>query len=493
MNIGPVNIRISDRAKNLVRIDGFEVLQNKITFLFGESGIGKTLISKAIYGLLNPSRFDISLNDADYRNYLKQGILRNLQENSFFVFQEPSSHLNPTMTLREQLREGTLRQNNNEEAILRQLWQEVQPAEIETILNTFPKPYRPSGGEKQRILLAMAFKKIELIQVNQPTFFVFDEPTGNLDNRYRNLVLERIYHYFKHKPFTLLFITHDYTIIHELYANYRAFLSFTEFKELYRPEDGQSALRSFSAEDYLRWEKRIISSPATRTKLEPILTLKNSFSVFGRNLKIYGDAEHQQPRDLHVYPGSLIYLKAPSGVGKTTLAKILLGLIKPQTFSASIAGLKIDARTPEHFWRKHIWGKQAGMVFQHADEGLNLKANIYQTFSALPLKKKLTSVELIAMLDPVFSEKVDTAFLHKKIGQLSGGQKQRVNIMRTLALNTKLIILDEPLNGLDFHSIQKILELIEAQRRNGAAFLIISHNEDIFDKLTRAEDIFYLG
>jgi len=170
-----------------------------------------------------------------------------------------------------------------------------------------------------------------------------------------------------------------------------------------------------------------------------------------------------------------------------------MGLIKPNKFKATLGGISLLESTRTSVWKKSIWGKLAGMVFQHADEGLNRRASIYQTFSALPLKKKLSRPELTTYLDPVFVEKVAIAFLDKKIGQLSGGQKQRINILRTLLLNPKLVILDEPLNGLDFYSIQKILTLIEAQRQKGTAFLIISHNEDIFDQLVHPENIYYLN
>ena len=493
MSIGPVNIRIADRERNLVQIEGFEIPQNKITFLFGESGIGKTLISKAIYGLLNPARLNISLNTQNYSDYLAKSGVNILQKNSFFVFQEPSSHLNPTLTIGEQLREGSLKDNPNETHILKQLWKNIDSAEIEAILNTFPKPYRPSGGEKQRILLAMAFKKIEMVKHDKTNFFVFDEPTGNLDNRYRNLVLERLYHYFRQKPFTLLFITHDYTIIRELYKHYQPFLAVTEFKELYRVTEGQSAMRTFSAEKFLEWQRNIHPLSTHKTGPQTVLTVQNKFSVFGKPLTIFGDARHQRAKDLNIFSGNLVYLKAPSGVGKTTLAKIIMGLIKPDKFNAMLGNLVLQINTPTSLWKKAVWGKLAGMVFQHADEGLNRRASVYQTFSALPLKKKLSRSELAVYLDPVFAEKVDITFLDKKIGQLSGGQKQRINILRTLLLNPKLVILDEPLNGLDFHSIQKILTLIETQRQKGTAFLIISHNEDIFDQLVQPENTYYLS
>ena len=76
---------------------------------------------------------------------------------------------------------------------------------------------------------------------------------------------------------------------------------------------------------------------------------------------------------------------------------------------------------------------------------------------------------------------------------LSGGQKQRLNLLRTLVLGTGLIILDEPLNGLDFNSVKKVLGLLDEKRAHGSALLMISHNEEIFEHFIDEENIYYLG
>jgi hypothetical protein len=94
--------------------------------------------------------------------------------NSFFVFQEPSSHLNPLVQLGIQLREGSLAKAPDEESLLRDLWDggggdsiEIEKAPV----NVYPKPYRPSGGEKQRMFLVMALKKIDIaMQTGTPTW-----------------------------------------------------------------------------------------------------------------------------------------------------------------------------------------------------------------------------------------------------------------------------------------------------------------------------------
>jgi len=299
--------------------------------------------------------------------------------------------------------------------------------------------------------------------------------------------------YFKQKTFSTLFITHDYTIIDEIYSKYRAFLPFIEFKELYRKDEATTELRTFSAEKYLQWEEQIDPVSVSEEQTDPILSLQSNITVFGRNFTIYKDKNHDHPSNLAVRPGSLVYLKAPSGAGKTTIVKIVMGLIRAQKFSAQLAESRFNQSTPGAIWQSKIWGKQASMVFQHADESLNARANIFQTFSGLPLKNKLTPERLVAALDPVFSDKVTNTFLLKKIQNLSGGQKQRINILRSLILNTPLVILDEPLNGLDFDSIRSVLDLVESRLQQDIAFLVISHNEDIFDKLSHPHDTYYLA
>ena len=200
------HICISKCGFPLVNIKTFELSIHKINFLFGESGIGKSLISKALYGLLDPQILQIQINRTDYESYHNQPKQQALRRNGFFVFQEPSSHLNPLRTLAHQLREGDLATNLGEQEALTTLWQGKSLEQVSQILRIYPKPHRPSGGEKQRILLTMAFKKILLFQQNtqpdEPHLFIFDEPTGSLDNRYRDIFLKKLLDYYKRRPFT---------------------------------------------------------------------------------------------------------------------------------------------------------------------------------------------------------------------------------------------------------------------------------------------------
>lgn len=493
------NIKIRSDKRDIVSISNFNYTQNKITFLFGESGIGKTMISRAIFGLLDSRELQIEINTQPYEQYINSPATCAIKENGFFVFQEPSSHLNPLIKLNRQLDEGSLSKSVKRHGILRYLWNTQDDRQIKEILDIYPRPFRPSGGEKQRILSAMAFKKMDLWlrseDGQESTLFIFDEPSGNLDDFHRNRFLKLLFKYFERKPFTALVITHDYSIIGELHRAYNSFAREIQLKELRQTPHGLE-LNEFTAGRYLSWLEKLEHFPAVSTKIrdhkDVVLRVDSQFMIFGRSYQIYRDSRHLKPGDLVIRAGEIAYLKAPSGVGKTTLAKIVMGLLPARKAALNICGFNLNEQTLKRFWQKNIWGKKAAMAFQHADEALNLQASVKDNFSGLPVEKRLAQSLITKNLQILFNGELNADFLKKKIKFLSGGQKQRLNLLRTLILDTDLIILDEPLNGLDFESIKKVLSFVIQKKREGKAILLISHNEEIFDAIIDDKDIFYL-
>lgn len=491
------NVSIStSEGRTIVRTREFPVYENCITFLFGESGIGKSLLSKAIYGAFVNTDLQIEIDKKRYGIHLSDFWTKCVRKNSFFVFQEPSSHLNPLLSLKEQLNEGSLA-DRDEKDIVKTLWQSLPEEKRKELLNVYPKAYRPSGGEKQRILLTMSFKRIdawiENKDLDEPTFFVFDEPTGSLDNAYRNLFLKMLFQRFAIKPFTVMIITHDYSIISEVYEKYSRFIPLIKLKELSRAKENDVVINDFSATEYLNWIKEKKSASKKENLItETVIEVKPEFSIFGRNLGIFSDPSYKNMVPLIINKGEMAYVKAPSGVGKTTLAKIIMGIYRPTSFSMKLSNISIDENTPLSKWKSQIWGKKAGMVFQHADESLNLMSTVFETFKGLPLKKRINKKMLISHLKTLFDEEINDSFLDKKVLRLSGGQKQRLNLLRSLMLKNELIILDEPLNGLDFDSVKKVLNLLENKMAEGVALLMISHNEEIFEHCVAQENIYYL-
>ena len=490
------SIRIRSRERTLVHTRSFSLSPNGITFLFGESGIGKSLLAQALYGLLDPRELDVTMGTLPYARYRRLPHVQEWMRHGFFVFQEPSSHLNPLMKLSDQLREGSLSKSTVIDQVLNYFWNGTPREQLATVVDIYPKPFRPSGGEKQRVLLAMAFAKIELLRHAPPQaegLFVFDEPTGSLDNSYRDLFLKALVAAHTLRPFTALVITHDYSIISMLEKTFPRQRTITHLRELYRTSAGGVDLRTFEPREYLSWLERARCTDETGAEVSrrPVLEMDPHFEALGRRYTICRDPGCTHPAPLRIHPAGMIYLKAPSGVGKTTLSKAVLGLLPARRLQLTLDGMALSHATPLRVWRSRIWGRKAGMVFQHADEALNPQSTVRESFAGLPCS--MTKRELVRHLGQLFDAEALGPILDKKITFLSGGQKQRLNILRTLAANTPLVILDEPLNGLDFTSVKRVLALLEQKRREGAALLMISHNEEIFDALTGAQGKRYLG
>ncbi|MCX6138182.1 MAG: ATP-binding cassette domain-containing protein [Ignavibacteriales bacterium] len=483
------SIRISSGRQKLVSVDDFSLQEGKITFLFGESGIGKSLISKAVYGLLDPEELDVTVNGEDYRLFLRRNETRAIQQFGFFVFQEPSTHLNPLLRLEEQLREGSLAGAPSETSILSRLWDSSSYRGVTDLLRVYPKPDRPSGGEKQRVLLTMAFKKIALLKDTpshaRSALYVFDEPSGNLDNHFRDQFLSILCEYHRQFRFTAVVITHDYSMITSLHRHQKDMLSAIAFREVFRKHQ-RLAVRDFAPSVYTQWADSLQPAVMPRQLSAPIIEFESGARVFGKTLVISKDANGTSPCALSIAPGMIAALKAPSGTGKTTLVKMIMGMSATARFRMTFCGEVLTHQMPRFYWRKHLWGKMMTMVFQHADEALNPSAAVKDIFHGL------AEPAIRELLSEWFPDNTDPGFWKKRVRYLSGGEKQRLNLLRSLSLQTDLLILDEPLNGLDFESMTRVLTMLRMNQRKAQAVLIISHNDDVFDRLVPAEQTYYL-
>jgi peptide/nickel transport system ATP-binding protein len=478
------------RAGNrpLLDIHGFHLREGQITLLFGESGIGKSLLGKTIAGLLPVEELHAEVNGEPYHCFVTAEETVKRREHGFFVFQEPSTHLNPLMTLQEQVQEGDLRHAPNAIGAVRELWDDHLQRDVDALLPVYPKPYRPSGGEKQRMILAMALAKLDLVRSTQArgatTLFIFDEPTSSLDNAYRDRFLRSLFRRYREHRTTILLITHDYSIIGEVATHHRDLLGDTSFQEL-TLQHGKHVLREFLPSQYTRWlnELQPLAGQTSESRSHPAsLKVSSGVIVQDRVLSFTReDGEEEVP--LEVERGGFVYLKAPSGAGKTTLVKTIMGLTSPQRFQMVLGGREITEKSSRRLWRNELWGQQLTMVFQHADESLNPRASVRESFRGLPLPAEVIKRRLDVLLHDLFDADVLDEIMDRPVGLLSGGQKQRVNLLRSMLLDADFLILDEPLNGLDFDSFRTILGMVKHKVGRGTGILLISHNEEIFDRL----------
>jgi len=168
----------------------------------------------------------------------------------------------------------------------------------------------------------------------------------------------------------------------------------------------------------------------------------------------------------NLHEGESLGVLGPNGGGKTTLMKIVVGLLSPQSGSLYFDGKKAD---------KHNYPYSSfSYVPQHSELNsiLPVKVSEYMGF-AKALYRHVTEKEIDELLDLV-------GILHKKeslIASLSGGEKQRVLIARALINSPKLLLLDEPTKGLDSSGQDQLLSIIEKiKQRDKTAVMIVDHN-----------------
>lgn len=168
--------------------------------------------------------------------------------------------------------------------------------------------------------------------------------------------------------------------------------------------------------------------------------------------KKYNDKIVLQDFSCEIAPGEVIWLMGSSGVGKTTLLRILAGL--EQADQGSITGVP----------------RRIGMVFQ--EDRLCEEYTVSENLN-LVLKRKMPEPELTGHLRSLGLEDV----LHRPVRDLSGGMKRRVAVLRAMLADNELLLMDEPFSGLDETNRMRTLEYIKCQRK-GRTLVLVTHNEE---------------
>ncbi len=174
--------------------------------------------------------------------------------------------------------------------------------------------------------------------------------------------------------------------------------------------------------------------------------------------------------DYHISPGEKIVIVGPSGSGKSTFLRCLNLLERPTEGKIVFDGKDItSAKVDINLIRRDM-----GMVFQHFNLFNNL--TIMENITLAPIKLKLMNKEeaaekALSLLDRVnLKDKADAY-----PASLSGGQKQRIAIVRSLAMNPKLMLFDEPTSALDPEMVGEVLEVMKELADNGMTMVVVTH------------------
>jgi len=184
-----------------------------------------------------------------------------------------------------------------------------------------------------------------------------------------------------------------------------------------------------------------------------------------------------KPTSLTVHAGEIVALVGESGSGKSTLGRIALGLIEPDEGSVSFDGHRLQSLSPAEF-RAVRTGMQP--IFQDPTSSLNPRRTVRELLmQALWKQPGEGEARCAALLEDVGLQP-PARYLDRYPHELSGGQRQRVSIARSLAMQPRLIIADEPLSGADVSIRGQVLNLLlDIQQSRGVAYLMITHDISI--------------
>lgn len=191
--------------------------------------------------------------------------------------------------------------------------------------------------------------------------------------------------------------------------------------------------------------------------------------------------------DLQVGAGEFVGVRGPSGSGKSTLLNMITGIDRPTEGEIEVAGTSlVDLNENELArWR----GKQIGVIFQFFQllPTLTIIENVMLPMDFCRMYKPRERPErALELLDQV--ELADQAY--KLPNTLSGGQMQRAAIARALANDPPLIVADEPTGNLDSRTADRIFELFESLVDRGRTFLMVTHDNNLADRIPRVLEVF---
>lgn len=484
----------SENEEEILKDISFNIKESEVVSLIGESGSGKSLTALSVIRLLERSckikKGKIYFLNKDILS-IEEKEMRDIRKNDIsMIFQEPMRSLNPVMNIYDQLKEAyiDMKSVNIKQEIIRNLIS-VGIKDAERVINLYP--HQLSGGMKQRVMIAMAI-------ACKPKLLIADEPTTSLDVTIQKQVLDLLLELSDKLNMAILFITHDLAVASQIsdkivvMQNGRVIENSSAKKFFSNPENSYSKTL-LSSSIYLRKTVNIENEHDNN-----VLSIKNLKVYFPENNNLFGrNKSYVKAVDdisILIKSGSTHAIVGESGSGKTTIAKAIMGLVKPT--SGKIEILNKDIFSMSSFDRRY-YRKYYQMIFQDPFSSLNPRMRVGAIIKEglCFLKPEINDFDILSILKDVLDKvglKHDS--LNKYPHQFSGGQRQRIAIARVLVLEPKLLICDEPTSSLDVTVQKQVLDLlIDIQNKTKISYLFISHDIKLISSISETMSVMYKG
>lgn len=494
-----VEVRSEKGWTDLVEKVDLSVEAGQTVGLVGESGSGKTVTSLGIMHLL-PSNArmtgSVLLNGREISGLPARELDRVRGVEAAMIFQEPRRSLNPAFTVGNQVAESVRRHKGTS---YRDAWSRaVELFDLVGIPDAQRRshayPHEFSGGMCQRVMLAMAL-------AGNPKLLIADEPTTALDVTVQRRVLQLIYELQQEFGLGVLLITHDLGVVAEVcdravvmrdgriveqapvvdlfdsprHAYTRQLLA---ARDLDVRVESEAAGPAPAVKD--RAPATSVSQEARELAKDPVLSVRGLSKrfVLKRNMAGRPTHVHEAVRgvDFEISSGDTFAVVGESGAGKSTVGRMALRLIKPDSGEIRLLGKDIAGLKGGELRRMRA---KATMIFQDPYKSLDPKMQIGAALAEPMLAQggygKSERADRIAVLMKRVG--LGPRFLERFPYEMSGGQLQRVAIARALMTDPKVVVCDEPVAALDMSIRSQVIGLLrELQAERGLAYLFVSHD-----------------
>lgn len=479
-----IGFRKGDAVNAVVHGLNLSIESGEILALVGESGSGKSVTALSLLRLLPSPPIDYPSGEIFWKGRnlldLSERDLRDLRGHKVgVIFQEPMTSLNPLHTVAKQLIEMVqLHQPATPQQAERRaldMLERVGLRDPEKKLKSFP--HQLSGGERQRVMIAMAL-------VNEPELLIADEPTTALDVTIQAQILELIARLQKDMGMTVLFITHDLTLVNRI-ADRVAVMEKGHLVEVGSVRD------VFDSPEHPYTRKLLAAEPKGHPDPvpgDPPVLLKGEdvrvwFPIQRGILKrTVGHVKAVDGIDFELRAGESLGIVGESGSGKSTLARAILKL-EPCRGALVFDGVDLQ-RLDKKAMRPYR--RMMQIVFQDPYGSLSPRLSVEQIIrEGLDIHDVGTPRERDeAVIQAMEEVELDPALRFRYPNEFSGGQRQRIAIARSLVMKPRFMILDEPTSALDRTVQFQVIELLKRlQAEYGMSYLFISHDLKVVKSL----------